>query len=89
MGRTGGIPRGFLHQNHLPEADAPKGRHPQSLVNTLKVIWLTIVQLVRQIPLLPRSIAKAFKDREQQAERKVLEAERLDRLRNPSKYRGK
>lgn len=58
-------------------------------MNTLKVIWLTIVQLVRQIPLLPRSIAKAFKDREQQAERKELEAERLDRLRNPSKYRGK
>ena len=58
-------------------------------MNTLKVIWLTLVQLVRQIPLLPQSIAKAFKDREQQAVRKELEAERLDRLRNPSKYRGK
>jgi len=60
-------------------------------MNTLKVIWLTFVQLVRQIPLLPRAIADAFQQRRQQRESgpKALEAERLDRIRNPSKYRGK
>ena len=58
-------------------------------MNTLKVVWLTLVQLIKEIPLLPRNLAKAFKNREQLALNKELEAERLDRLRHPEKYRGK
>ena len=59
-------------------------------MNTLKVIWLTIVQLARQLLLLPRTMLDAFKQRQDQPPGpKELEAERLDRIRNPSKYRCK
>jgi len=58
-------------------------------MNALKLIGLTIVQLVKQACLLPQTIAKAVKQRQQQGVRNELEAERLDRIRNPSKYRGK
>jgi hypothetical protein len=51
-------------------------------VNKLKLIWLTIIQL-------PRSIADTWRQREKTPGLKELEAERLDRIRNPSKYRGK
>jgi len=58
-------------------------------MRTLKIICLTIVHLVKQAWFLPRSLANAGKDRRQQIVRDELEAERLDRIRNPSKYRGK
>ena len=52
-------------------------------MNTLKLICLTLLQL-------PRVIVNAFKERrQQQPTAKEVEAERIDRLRNPSKYRGK
>jgi hypothetical protein len=52
-------------------------------MNTLKIIWLTIVHL-------PRTLIDGFKQRPQQPPgAKAAEAERLDRIRNPSKYRGK
>ena len=38
---------------------------------------------------LPQAIADALKRREQRTILDGLEAERLDRIRNPSKYRGK
>lgn len=58
-------------------------------MNALKHIWLTIVQLVKEAGLLPQAIANAVKHRRQQLVLNELEAERLDRIRNPSKYRGK
>jgi hypothetical protein len=58
-------------------------------MNTLKLIRLTIVQLVRQAWFLPQSVANAVKQRRRLAVRNELEAERLDRIRNPSKYLGK
>jgi hypothetical protein len=61
--------------------------HPP--MNPLQRIWLTFVQLVRQAGLLPQTITNVFKERRLQAGRNELEAERLDRIRNPSKYRGK
>jgi len=39
--------------------------------------------------LLPQSVANAAKQRRQQVVLNGLEAERLDRIRNPSKYLGK
>ena len=52
-------------------------------MNRLKLIWLTLAQL-------PGNIASAFKQRQNGLPGpKALEAERLDRIRNPSKYRGK
>ena len=58
-------------------------------MNTLKLICLTIVHLVKQTGLLPQAIANAVKQRRQQVALNELEVERLDRIRNPAKYRGK
>jgi len=38
---------------------------------------------------LPKSIANAIRQHQQQMILNELEVERLDRIRNPSKYRGK
>jgi hypothetical protein len=58
-------------------------------VKTLKRVWLTIIQMATQVCQLPRIIAKAGKQRQRQTVLKEREAERLDRICNPSKYRGK
>jgi hypothetical protein len=58
-------------------------------MHTLKVIYLTIHQLVKQVWLLPQSVANAVNQRRRQVVLNELEAERLDRIRNPSKYLGK
>ncbi len=58
-------------------------------MNLLKLICLTFIQWVRQVWFFPQSVANAFKQRRQQAVLNDLEAERLDRIRNPSKYLGK
>ena len=55
----------------------------------LKLICVTIIQLIKQVWLLPQSVANAVKQRRRQMVRNGLEAERLDRIRNPSKYLGK
>ena len=58
-------------------------------MHQLKLIGLTIVQLVKQIILLPQTIAGALRQRKRQLVLNEHEAERLDRIRNPSKYLGK
>jgi len=58
-------------------------------MNILKLICLTIIQLVKQAWLLPQPVVDAVKQRRQRVVRKELEAERLDRIRHPSKYLGK
>ena len=58
-------------------------------MNKLKHICLTIFELVKQLFLLPQTMIEAFKQRGQQTVRNEAEAERLDRIRNPSKYLGK
>jgi hypothetical protein len=55
----------------------------------LKLICMTTFQWIRQVWLLPQTVADAVKQRRLQAVRNELEAERLDRIRNPSKYLGK
>ena len=64
-------------------------RHKSRFMNILKLIRLTVCQLIKQVWLLPESIAEAVKQRRRQVVRGKLEAERLDRIRNPSKYLGK
>ena len=56
---------------------------------TLKLICLTIINLVKQVWLLPQSLANVCKQRRREVVLHKLEAERLDRIRNPSKYLGK
>ena len=58
-------------------------------MNTLKLVWMTFVQLVRQACQLPQEIVKAVKRRQRQTVLGKREAERLDRICNPLKYRGK
>ena len=58
-------------------------------MDTLKQICLTFYQLLKQIGRLPETIAAALKARQRQAAQQAFEADRLDRIRNPSKYRGK
>ena len=58
-------------------------------MNALKLVYLSFIQLVRQVWFFPQSVANVLKERRLQAARNELEAERLDRIRNPSKYLGK
>lgn len=55
----------------------------------LKQIWLNLSDLLRQAAQLPGSMASAVKHRKLRAIANLQEVERLDRIRNPSKYRGK
>lgn len=58
-------------------------------MTVIKLIWLTFIQLLKQIGSIPAVIKQAVKQRQRQTELKALEIERLDRIRNPLKYRGK
>ena len=58
-------------------------------MHILKFICLTIIQLAKQVWLLPQAIAMAVQQWRRQTVLEALEAERLDRIRNPSKYLGK
>ncbi|HZL43999.1 MAG TPA: hypothetical protein VFD66_12060 [Verrucomicrobiae bacterium] len=55
----------------------------------LKLVWLSIVQLIKQAWLFPQSIATTLRLRRRQVALNALEVERLDRIRHPSKYLGK
>jgi len=58
-------------------------------MHLLKHICRVIVSLIKQARLLLQSVASGFKQRRQRFALNALEAERLDRIRNPSKYLGK
>jgi hypothetical protein len=58
-------------------------------MQTLKLICLTVLQLLKPVWLLPQTIANAASQRRLLAARNQHDAERLDRIRNPSKYLGK
>ena len=55
----------------------------------VKPVSRAIVQLVKRVCRIPQMIVKAGKHRQRQAILNQHEAERLDRILNPSKYRGK
>lgn len=58
-------------------------------MNLLKFIYLTFIELTKQAWLLPQSVATGIKRWRQQVAADEMEAERLDRIRHPSKYLGK
>jgi hypothetical protein len=58
-------------------------------MHVLKLIYQTAVGLFKQAWLLPHSVVAALKQQRRQFALNELEAERLDRIRNPSKYLGK
>ncbi len=55
----------------------------------LEHILLVIGEMAREVWYLPRTMMGLAKRREHEAVVSAEEAERLDRIRNPSKYRGK
>jgi hypothetical protein len=55
----------------------------------LNLIVRTLVQLGKQILLLPETIAADAQKRRHRTEVNAMETERLDRIRHPSKYLGK
>jgi hypothetical protein len=55
----------------------------------LNQIWRTTAGLFKQAWLFPHAVAVAAQQRRRQFALDVLEAERIDRIRNPSKYLGK
>jgi hypothetical protein len=57
-------------------------------MHTLKVICLTICQLAKQAWLFPQTALLALRKR-QKNDQNASEIERVDRIRNPSKYLGK
>lgn len=58
-------------------------------MNTLKLICLAIIQSVKQAWFLPQSASNTARQRRRRVVLNEHEAERLDRIRNPSKYLGK
>lgn len=50
---------------------------------------MTLAELIQKICLIPKKLAGAARERQLQIVRNEQEVERLDRIRNPSKYRGK
>lgn len=89
MGRTDRFPRGLLCETYLPEVCPPADRSQEISVNILKQLGLTFVQMAKQVYLLPQTIANISKQRRLQVILDAREAERLDRIRHPDKYRGK
>ena len=58
-------------------------------MHILKLICFTIVELAKQIWALPATVAANLRKKHRVAEVNAGEAERLDRIRHPSKYLGK
>ena len=58
-------------------------------MQVLKLIYQATVGLFKQAWLLPHTVAVVLRQRRRQSALDVREAERLDRLRHPSKYLGK
>jgi hypothetical protein len=58
-------------------------------MNPLSLILQALVQSFKRAWLLPQTLANALKKRRLQVVQNEQEVERLDRLRNPSNYRGR
>ncbi len=58
-------------------------------MNLIKLLWLTLDALAKQAWMFPQSVTMALKQKRERIIRNEFEADRLDRLRNPSKYLGK
>jgi len=58
-------------------------------MHTLKHVYQSILSLVKQAWLLPQTVSNAVQQKRRQIVLNEHEVERLDRIRNPSKYLGK
>ena len=69
--------------------NSPMGSDETNFMYILKLICLTIVELGKQARRLPQTVSFALQQRRRQLARHQFETERLDRIRNPSKYAGR
>lgn len=58
-------------------------------MHILKLICLTIAELAKQAWAFPATVAARLRKKRRLTELNEVEAERLDRIRHPSKYLGK
>src|SRR5689334_22673981 len=70
-------------------SDEGPGAETSNFMYILEVIFRTIVNLFKQAWLLPQIITMGLQQRRRQLAQNQFEAERLDRIRNPSKYAGR
>jgi hypothetical protein len=89
VGRAGRFPGRRVCESDLPEAGTSASQSQEITVKILKCVYLTFIRLVKRIRSFPQMLANASKQRQRQAILNKHEAERLDRICNPSKYRGK
>jgi hypothetical protein len=89
VGRAGRIPGRSVCEPDLPEAGTPTNQSQKITVNILKLVYQAFSQPVKQVCLLPQTLAKAARQRQRQTVFNKREVERLDRICNPEKYRGK
>jgi hypothetical protein len=91
VGRAERVPGRFFCKGDVP-TDRTTFDHVQRLSDQfmmkLKAICRTISKAVQEI-WLPQTITRAFRLRQQKIVLNENEIERLDRIRNPSKYLGK
>jgi hypothetical protein len=59
------------------------------MLTTIAIVLVVLLLLPLVTRSLPKSILNALKQRRRQSVLNENEAERLDRIRNPSKYLGK
>jgi hypothetical protein len=62
---------------------------PSPIMQVLKFVCQKLVRLLYALLRLPYSVACLLEERRNQSALNRLEAERLDRIRNPAKYVGK
>ena len=58
-------------------------------MNIIMIIYFSAIRLVKQGLLLPQAVFLALNGKQRKVLPSEQETERLDRLRNPSKYLGK
>jgi len=80
------VSRKRVCETDLPKPETPTAPQQQSIVNPFKDIYQVLRRLIKKVT---QAIANLGEQRRQQAALAECEAERLDRIRNPSKYRGK
>lgn len=61
----------------------------KSPIHLLKLVCLTIIELVKQAWSLPRLAATGIRNWRREVKVDEREAERIDRIRHPEKYLGK
>lgn len=75
----------FGADTHIPA----QGPGENNLMYILKLIGLTLVNLLKQAWLLPKTIQIALQQRRRHYAQHQFELDRLDRIRNPAKYAGR